>query len=1129
MLFQILGGVGVEADGIWNPVTAARQQAAFCLLALSANRVVSRAALVDAIWGDQIPQHPDAALHIVVSRLRAALGPAASRLVSVSSGYRLDVASDELDYTVVQSEFVRGRSLLRDNDAARAADVLAGALEHWPSEALKGLADFPFYEQAKTQLDEMRATIEETRYEAMLAAGRHIEVLALISPAIAADPWREQLRRHRMIALYRSGRQVDALREYDEYRDLLVEEVGVEPSGELAELRMHILDQDKSLLLARAGVAQLVPGWTATSLPWVGRSEEEELIFDRLRAVSNGGQRMVVIEGQPGIGKTRLLMEVARRVSDDVILVAATANDVTRPAVVALAEGLADASSALTDAELRLCLGRWAGEIAAVVPRVARRLGEDVTPLPGDTPERADRLRDGVSAWIMAISHRAPVLLLLDNLERAGPGLLLFLTRLFERDNSQRVLVLATSRSRGPDHAAKLETLLHQLDEHGWLDRLELEGLRGDELEVLLSQLGMPDAVNHARSLHEATGGHPFFVSEMLQGDNWDVAVPSTVREFVQQRVRALGIAEEQSLIRASCFVTGFDLPLLESVADITGLLAIMHVNRALEAGILRHVDAHSFTFAHDLTRRSLYELLSSDDAARIHRRIALALEGRREPSAVLATHWRLATGEDARAKTYFYAAAAADEAARALDPDSAVSWFDVALEHTSTATDRATALIGLADAQRQAGDPRCVETLRDAVRGARELQDAELLVSCALAWTPIWESMPPLESDERIALLEDALALATTEQDRSRLLARLASEFLYTEQRERARILADDALAAARRAGDVPPPEVAMRYFHATWSPHSLSTRRALMAETLGALAPNDIVNRCFALSMSAAGALEAADHEQAETEIDEMLELADAHEIAVLTLNATTTRCWRAALGGELDEAGRLAFEALTLAPHDRMARNGIALQLAYIAWQQGRFAELKPFIDQLDADVAGPVTKRVMVARVFAALDQPDAAGNALESISRKELQALPQDMLWSSTVILAAEAAFMVGCKTWGGWTRELLEPFRELVAVANFVLAPIAYGAGVAAAAAGDDDFDDFFREALDVSRRLNAPVLQARTEIAWTVAQRAFGTAGPTLAIADDARAICQERNLTHLGTSADTTTWRLR
>jgi hypothetical protein len=351
----------------------------------------------------------------------------------------------------------------------------------------------------------------------------------------------------------------------------------------------------------------------------------------------------------------------------------------------------------------------------------------------------------------------------------------------------------------------------------------------------------------------------------------------------------------------------------------------------------------------------------------------------------------------------------------------------------------------------------------------------------------------------------------------------------LYTDQRDRARLLADDALSAARRTGEASPPEVAMRYFHATWSPHTLSTRRALMDETLGSLAPNDIVNRCFALSMSAAGALEAADREQADSDIDEMLELADAHEIAVLTLNARTTRCWRAALGGELDDAGRLAFETLTLASNDRMAQNGIALQLAYIAWQQGRFAELKPFIDQLDASIAGSVTKRVMTARALAALDHLDDAGKALESIDRKELRALPQDMLWSSTLILAAEAAFMLGCKTWGSWTRELLEPFRELVAVANFVLAPIAYGAGVAAAAAGDGDFDECFREALDVSRRLNAPVLQARTEIAWTVAQQAFGTAAPTLAIADDARAICQERNLTHLGTSADTTTWRLR
>jgi hypothetical protein len=300
-------------------------------------------------------------------------------------------------------------------------------------------------------------------------------------------------------------------------------------------------------------------------------------------------------------------------------------------------------------------------------------------------------------------------------------------------------------------------------------------------------------------------------------------------------------------------------------------------------------------------------------------------------------------------------------------------------------------------------------------------------------------------------------------------------------------------------------------------------------MDETLATLPDDDVVNRSFALAMAAATSLEAAERDPADAALDEMLELADCHDIAVLTLNATTSRTWLAALRGDLAEASRLATEALALARHDPVATNGVALQFAYIAWQQGRFADLLPFIEQLDSRLCGSVTKRVMTARALASLDQRDDALALLESIGRSEIEALPEDMLWSSTLVLAAEVAFMLGCKGVGACVRDLLEPFRGLVAVANFVLAPIAYGAGLAAAAARHRDVDALFDEALDLSRRLDAPVLQARTEIAWTVARHAAGAAGAAdLAMAHDARAICHERHLTHLGASSDATSWRL-
>ena len=345
MYFQILGDPGVRCGDEWYPVSAGKQHAVLCVLALSANRTVAQSALVDAIWGVRIPKHPDAALHIIVSRLRSAMGPAAARLVSAATGYRLDVATEELDYAVAQAEFVRGRTLLHDNEPQRAATMLSQALERWPETALDDLADFPFSRSAHSELSELRAIVEELRNEALLGAGRHLEVVASIAAQIAAHPWREALRRQRMIALYRSGRQVDALHEFDEFRAQLVEQLGIEPTDELRETYFRILDHDATLRLPNRGVPTPLPAWTAISMPFVGRSYEEELIFDRLARVGDGEPRMVLIEGEPGIGKTRLALEAARRMSSDTILIPATGNDATRGTVLSLASSLARAIS----------------------------------------------------------------------------------------------------------------------------------------------------------------------------------------------------------------------------------------------------------------------------------------------------------------------------------------------------------------------------------------------------------------------------------------------------------------------------------------------------------------------------------------------------------------------------------------------------------------------------------------------------------------------------------------------------------------------------------------------------------------------------------------------------------------
>ncbi len=234
------------------------------------------------------------------------------------------------------------------------------------------------------------------------------------------------------------------------YADLarcLREDLGVDPSQFTQELRTRIVEQDPELLAHRAGIVAALPAWTPRSLPFVGRSQEETRIFECLGVVAAGSSRMLLIEGEAGIGKSRLALETARRVHDEVIVLAVDGADALRPGLQMVAAALAGASSQLSDAELRLCLGRWPGDVAELVPALRRRLPDLPPALDADAETRAARVRAAVVSWMSALSQRVPVVLMLDDLHRAGPALLMLIGALLVHDEPKRVLVLATARS----------------------------------------------------------------------------------------------------------------------------------------------------------------------------------------------------------------------------------------------------------------------------------------------------------------------------------------------------------------------------------------------------------------------------------------------------------------------------------------------------------------------------------------------------------------------------------------------------------------------------------------------------------------------------------------------------------
>jgi predicted ATPase len=398
-----------------------------------------------------------------------------------------------------------------------------------------------------------------------------------------------------------------------------------------------------------------------------------------------GSRTTVLVEGEAGIGKTRLILEIARRVQDDAIVLSATANDSMRPAIVGLAQELIAAVLQLPDDELRRCLGPGPDDLAAVVPALRERF-PDLVPLDGDVAGRGPAFARSVASCLMALSRRAPIVILLDDLHRAGAPLLILLGRLMVVEEQQRILILATSRAPSADRSSNLADLAEQLERHGRIDRMRLEGLRSSSVERLLCRMGTPEPAAKARLLHEVTNGQPFFLGEILQTDDWQRALvdpPPSVREFVRRRVHALGDAEEGILVDAAGLGIVFDVPLLSEITGVPQLTMAAVIDRAVFAGVLRVVGKGTYTFVHELVRRALIDNLDPECRAQLHERIAQALEHRDMPPAVLAMHWRLARGPEAVEQTVRHARLAGDAAMLDRDAAAAAKWYEIALAAT--------------------------------------------------------------------------------------------------------------------------------------------------------------------------------------------------------------------------------------------------------------------------------------------------------------------------------------------------------------------------------------------------------------------------------------------------------------
>ncbi len=293
------------------PLGGPKQRTVLAALLLEPNVVVARPRLVDAVWGEAPPAAAVGSLQVYVHGLRRVLG--GDRIETSGAGYMLRVGSAEVDLRRFERLVERGRAALAGGRAAESAEDLRSALALWRGPALAELGDQAVVRAHALVLEERRLAAVELRNDAELALGRHDAVLAEIARLIAEQPYRERLRQQQILALYRAGRQKEALEAYRSARRALVEELGVEPAPALQELERAVLRQDPSLA-APASLPPVRSRLPAPTTALIGRQLEIAAVAALLRQEH---VRLVTLVGSGGTGKTRLAIAVAEELAPE--------------------------------------------------------------------------------------------------------------------------------------------------------------------------------------------------------------------------------------------------------------------------------------------------------------------------------------------------------------------------------------------------------------------------------------------------------------------------------------------------------------------------------------------------------------------------------------------------------------------------------------------------------------------------------------------------------------------------------------------------------------------------------------------------------------------------------------------
>lgn len=657
----ILGPLMIQRDDTPIVVRALKQRTVLLRLVLDIGKVVSTDRLLDDVWAGQPPPQGLITLRSYISSLRSALGGGDGDepvLLSDAQGYVLALPPESVDAFRFEQLAQRGQSELTAGDVGQALSTFEAALDLWRGPVLPEVADEHFARPHVVRLEELRLGVEEARFDGLLRTGRHAEALPRLESFVAQHPMREPAWTHLVVAQYRSGRAPDALESHRAFRDLLADELGLDPSPAFRRLAELILQQSPELDIADPAPVTVRQPVVTTHTRLVGRDAERERLVEALGSAFDGRGRLVLVSGPPGIGKTALLQDFAATAAPHGVRVhwGRCLGVGGTPAFWPWIQVIRSIADEADDERLGALVGGAATAVTQLVPELAGRVDVQEVVQADDPATARFRQFEGVVAFLCGAAEVMPVVVVLDDLHWADDASLDLLAFLVPQLVDLSVVVATTFRDLAVDQRADLSPFLAGAARVEETDHIELGGLTEAEVaDLLANTLESPLIADQVRVLYERSDGNPFFVRQLarlLEGEEADPALtigelPAGIRHVLRRRLDLLPASAREILEAGAVLGRDFDL---RQVAALLGLAPhdlVDPIDTAVEHGIVERAGpaATRQRFVHALVREVLYDRLPPARAARMHAAAAGSLDHDRgaTPQEVAEHYWRSA------------------------------------------------------------------------------------------------------------------------------------------------------------------------------------------------------------------------------------------------------------------------------------------------------------------------------------------------------------------------------------------------------------------------------------------------------------------------------------------------------